>query len=374
MVDSFKSLRNSRSKSAALEAHHAPGARDRHHVGITQLRSGESLAREPWGQNDAGQHVCLSRPFRKEKWSARWDGSNLGEMVPAYRNFARWLSPPINTPTDFGKNKGQPDQRILKGHHILPHGSKRCLETQPWSKALLTREWSGDSGNKEAMLANRMSYSPLYCVASRPLVPSLWPENIPRLAWSILVPASSRLQPSLCITTVSPPPPQAHSTHVLGKLQSETLSSLILLHFRLYLLTVPLVSLELLPEISIGRWPHTWSSARDAGVTWGIELSTPGSGGPTSLMVPSWKAQMPSVRWPGITSTAGSPPGPGAAASWGSSAMRQMHPVPQNPQPSSALPGPDSPVNIYPAGPASAKAQPPPFACSSYQKRKQLTG
>ena len=47
MVDSFKPLRNLRSKSAALEARHSPGARDRHHVGITQLLLSQPSRRRP---------------------------------------------------------------------------------------------------------------------------------------------------------------------------------------------------------------------------------------------------------------------------------------------------------------------------------------
>ena len=94
------------------------------------------------------------------------------------------------------------------------------------------------------------------------------------LAWehsqaSLVDPCSVLVQtpPSLCIITVPPPLPQAHSTHVLGKLQTETLSSLILTTFQVVFVDrFPCVTwaaprplrgwVASHLELSQGRWHH----------------------------------------------------------------------------------------------------------------------
>lgn len=63
---------------------------------------------------------------------------------------------------------------------------------------------------------------------------------------SLVNPGSVLVQtpPSLCVISVPLPLPQAHSTHVLGKLQTETLSSLTLTTFQVVYCPFPLCHLS----------------------------------------------------------------------------------------------------------------------------------
>lgn len=143
------------------------------------------------------------------------------------------------------------------------------------------------SRNKEAVLANLMCYSPTLPggqQAAGPLPLAQEHFQAGPKAWSILVTVLVQTPPSLCVISVPPAPFVPLQCLVSYPNRDPFITDTDCISG--CLLTISLVSLELLPDLSVGggltpgfsqgRWGHLRHRTEH-----------PGSGGPTSLTVPS---------------------------------------------------------------------------------------